>query len=105
MRTPTSCMLLLEPLHDLANEPTCLRETYTELFVMHQVHLQCTKCICGPTYVAVARAPLAMTGLVQYQPNAKNANKEVEDIKIAMALCTQRAHLKPLCFSVCSTYS
>ena len=55
-------------------------------------------CGCG-------RAPLAMTGLVQYQPNAKSANKEVEDINIAMALCTQRAHLKPLCFSVCSTYS
>ena len=45
----------------------------------------------APVDLAVART-LAMTGLVQYQPKSKSANKEVEDIKTTiMALCTQES--------------
>ena len=44
--------------------------------------------------LVVAR-PLAMTGLVQYQPKSKRANKKVEDIKTAIALCTQELTSSP----------
>ena len=51
------------------------------------------------------RRALAMTGLAQCLSKTKSNNKEIEDIEmlgIEIALCTQRARLKPLCSSVSS---
>ena len=45
--TPMSYLLLVKPLHDLAGESTSLRATYTELFVMHQLHLHLWTCRKG----------------------------------------------------------